>query len=132
YFHDNMAPFWRRFYITMEKIAARCSDLILSQNREDIETAIRERICRPEKIQYLGNGFDIQRFEQTCVDETVLAAKRRELGLPAGVPVVGFVGRLVAEKGILELLKAARLILQRLPATKFLIVGPIDYDKPDA
>ena len=132
YFHDHMPPRWRRFYINTEKIAARCSDIILSQNSEDIETAINERICRPEQIKPLGNGIDVRRFDRSQIDEAVLAEKRHQLGIPEDVQVIGFVGRLVAEKGILELMEAARTVHSRLPATRFLIVGPIDHEKADA
>ena len=115
YFHEHMQPIWRRFYITLEKIAARCSDVVLSQNHEDVDTAIQEGICQPERIKYLGNGFNLEQFDRACLDDSHLESKRRELSLPPDVPVVGFVGRLVAEKGILELLQAARLIVQQIP-----------------
>lgn len=132
YFHDRMQVFWRRFYIALETLAALCSDTIFSQNQEDIQTAIREKICSPEKIKHLGNGFDIQAFEQAPVDERILQEKRRELGIDAGAPVVGFVGRLVAEKGVLELLEAGREIVKQIPNVRFLFVGPPDPDKEDA
>ena len=48
---------------TCWKVAARCSDLILSQNGEDIQTALKERICPPEKIRRLGNGIDLRAFD---------------------------------------------------------------------
>jgi hypothetical protein len=32
YFHDHTPPFWRRYHIALEKIAARCSYIIMSQN----------------------------------------------------------------------------------------------------
>jgi glycosyltransferase involved in cell wall biosynthesis len=132
YFHDHMPALWRRFYVATEKIAARCSHGILSQSGEDIETAIREGICRADEIRPLGNGIDVRRFDRRNFTAEQLEAKRREVGLPAGAPVVGFVGRLVAEKGILDLLAAAKIILPRRPETKFLIVGPVDRDKADA
>ncbi|MCC7451603.1 MAG: glycosyltransferase family 4 protein [Anaerolineae bacterium] len=132
YFHDNMRPFWRRFYITAEKIAARCSDVILSQSSEDIQTAIDEKICRPDQIKHLGNGIDVRRFDRAALDPAVVAQKRAALGIPDSVPVVGFVGRLVREKGILELFEAARMVLDRVPNARFLIVGPIDHEKRDA
>ncbi len=132
YFHDHMPRFWRRFYILLETIAALCSDTIFSQNQEDIQTAIRERICPPGKIKHLGNGFDIQAFERAPVGEERLSGLRQELGIEKGAPVVGFVGRLVAEKGILEFLQAGRLVLQRFPKARFLIAGPVDRDKADA
>jgi glycosyltransferase involved in cell wall biosynthesis len=132
YFHDRMHPALRRFYMTLEKIAARCSNIILSQNREDIQTAIREGICPPEKIKYLGNGIDVQRFSPDNLSLEGVANKRTEVGLPAEAPVVGFVGRLVQEKGLLELFAAAPLVRDQVPNVRFLFIGPVDTHKPDA
>ena len=132
YFHDQMPAAWRRFYITTEKIAAYCSDVLLSQNSEDIQTAIREGICARQKITFLGNGIDVRRFNRVALNPEDLRRKRQELGLSPDAPVVGFVGRLVAEKGIVELLHAARIILTRKPEVRFLFVGPADSEKKDA
>ena len=132
YFHDHMRPAWRCFYVLLEKIAARCSDVILSQNREDIGTAVEEGICSPRKIKYLGNGIDLDEFDPARVSVADVNRTKQRLGIPASSPVVGFVGRLVAEKGILELMEAARTIRQRVPTARFLLIGPIDHDKPDA
>lgn len=132
YFHDGTKPLPRRFYIWMERIAARCSDTILSQNKEDIATAIEERIARPDLLKWLGNGIDISRFDRTRLTEEELDALRAEIGLDAERPVIGFVGRLVEEKGILDLLAAAKSVLKEVPGIQLLIVGPYDDEKPDA
>ena len=132
YFHEHTPAFWRRFFVTMEKVAARCSDVILSQNSEDIQTAVREGICKPELIKPLGNGIDIGRFDRNRFSADLLTEKRRELGLPEGVPVVGFVGRLVREKGILELMEAAVEIRKHVPNVRFLLIGLVDHEKADA
>lgn len=133
YFHDHMAAHWRKFYIGTETIAARCSDSILSQNREDIETAIREKICKPEKIHHLGNGIDLTQFDPALFDEAGVLRKREELGIAPDAPVVGFVGRLAARrKGFLDFLKMAQQIVAQKPETRFLVVGDADKGKPDA
>jgi glycosyltransferase involved in cell wall biosynthesis len=132
YFHDHTPRFWRNFYIFTEKIAARCSDVILSQNSEDIQTAIREKICPPHLIQRLGNGIDVRRFDPSQITPAVLAHKRAELGLDPTRPVLGFVGRLVAEKGILDLLKAMQEVIKTRPDAQLLLVGPLDHEKKDA
>lgn len=132
YFHEHMRPLWRRFYIQMEKIAARHSDVILSQNREDIQTALAERICRPDQIKWLGNGIDVRRFDRRSVAQAALDASRAELGLDPARPVAGFVGRMVAEKGLLDLLAAAQTVLAQMPDVQFLLVGPLDDAKSDA
>lgn len=132
YFHDHMPAFWRRFYITTEKIAAQCSDSILSVNQEDVQTAIQEGICSPKLIQYLGGGIDTEELNpERFTDPAWRRRKRKELGLAEQDQVIGFVGRLVREKGVLDLLQAAQTILPKHPTAKLLIVGPSDHDKAD-
>src|SRR5690606_10516281 len=60
------------------------------------------------------------------------AKLERELGIQPGEPVVGFVGRLVEQKGILELLDAMRQVRAKIPNVRLLIVGPLDSEKKDA
>src|SRR5690606_30198843 len=57
------------------------------------------------------------------------ARLRRELGARDDQVVVGMVGRLVAEKGLLELFEAARLLDDRYLVV---VAGPDDPEKPDA
>ena len=133
YFHEHMRPAARRFYIAMEKVAAWCSHLILSQNAEDVQTAVKEGICHAEKIQLLGNGIDLTQFDPARFSAADLLECRRQLGIAPDAPVVGFVGRLAARrKGFLDFLAAARDIAARLPQVRFLIVGDSDRGKPDA
>jgi glycosyltransferase involved in cell wall biosynthesis len=133
YFHEHMHPIARSFYVIVERIAARCSDLILSQNFEDLKTALRESICRTEKVKLLGNGIDLARFNPDRISTGEQSAWRQKLGINAGTPVVGFVGRLASRrKGFLDFLAAARNIAAQQPEVRFLIVGATDHGKPDA
>lgn len=132
YFHEHTPALLRQFYILIEKVSAWCSDVILSQNSEDIETAVELGICAAERIKPLGNGIDVRRFDRGRVPEDRLTLLRRELGIPARSPVVGFVGRLVREKGLLELFEAARQVAEEVPDVRFLLVGPVDGEKKDA
>ncbi|HWL51012.1 MAG TPA: glycosyltransferase family 4 protein [Chthoniobacteraceae bacterium] len=133
YFHEHMSAGWRYFYIAMEKVAAQCSDRILSQNREDIQTVLREGICKPEKILLLGNGINIDQFDPARVKDEEMELVRKKYHIPASAPVVGFVGRLSGKrKGFLDFLAAARELARRLPEACFLVVGEPDKGKPDA
>ena len=132
YLHEHMRPMERRFYIALEKLAALCSDIILSQNREDMQTAIKEGICKPERIRHLGNGIDLAQFDPARFTGRMLQKQRSELGIPDGAKVVGFVGRLTRRKGFLDFLAAARQIVERDPDVRFLIVGDSDTEKPDS
>src|SRR5690606_39642253 len=63
------------------------------------------------------------------LDEEGRARLRRGLGARDDQVVVGMVGRLVAEKGLLELFEAARLLDDRYLVV---VAGPDDPEKPDA
>ena len=131
--HDHMHPVRRRLYISMEKIAARCSDIILSQNREDIRIAIERGICSSEKIKHLGNGIDLTYFDPNQISSIDIQKRRTELGIPRATQIVGFVGRLTAKrKGFLDFLAASRQVVRRSPNVRYLIIGETDFERPDA
>lgn len=64
----------------------------------------------------------------TGIDTRLLASGRGDqarlrLGLPAGVPIVGHLGRLAAEKNLSYLAEAIGLALQQAPAARALVIG---------
>ena len=132
YFHERTPRLKRRVWILAERFAARCSSWLLSQNREDIETAVAEGICTRDRISHLGNGIDVRRFDPAAMAPARVAALAAELGFPADAVVVGFVGRLVREKGLLELFDAIASLRRDHPRLRLLVVGPQDTDKADA
>src|SRR6185503_11906689 len=69
-----------------------------------------------------SNGIDVERFARE--KWTARAAElRRELGIPPDAPLIGFVGRPVADKGMAELLAAFERVRARAPETRLVIVG---------
>jgi glycosyltransferase involved in cell wall biosynthesis len=131
HFHDLMQPLKRRIYVLLERIAGRAADLVLSQSEEDRQTAIHERIAPSTRVKYLGNGIDTKRFDRNRLSGDVDKLVRDQVGLGDG-PVVGFVGRLVREKGILDLFAAASNLLPDFPDLQLLVVGETDVAKRDA
>lgn len=129
YFHDDMKPLARWFFIIMEWIAGKCSTVILSQNSEDIDTAIKLGICKPDRIKLLGNGVNLNKFNPERFDDNFKKQKRKEIGVPEDVTVIGIIGRLVKEKGYLELLEAFREIIKKHNNVWFVIIGPEEPEK---
>jgi teichuronic acid biosynthesis glycosyltransferase TuaC len=71
-----------------------------------------------ERVQVVGNGVDIQRFQPVPRDQA-----RRALGIPEHAPVLVSVGALVERKGyhrVIELLPGLR---RRFPSLVYLAVG---------
>jgi glycosyltransferase involved in cell wall biosynthesis len=83
----------------------------------DVVAATLRRSGVPsDKLSMIVNGVDINHFDGAT------PTLRNELGNVAG-PVVGFVGRLVPDKGGALLLQAAKKVLAVCPEAKFVFVG---------
>jgi len=133
YLHDHMHPILRQFYIGLEKMAAHCSDVILSQSREDIQIASSAGICPPEKMIHLGNGIDLSVFNRDHITSDDIRRKRQQLGISDDTHIVGFVGRLAGKrKGFIDFLKAAQRVVRHCPNVRLLIIGGEDVGQADA
>jgi glycosyltransferase involved in cell wall biosynthesis/ribosomal protein S18 acetylase RimI-like enzyme len=117
--------------LTLERLARRFSDLELYQSEEDFDWARRIGLA-DERAVLLGNGTDVEHFSAHSMETGRISSLRRELGIPDGAPVVGTVGRLVAEKGFRELFAAAERVREKFPQTIFLVCGERDPEKSDA
>lgn len=115
-----------------EWLAARWSDLELFQSEEDLRWARRIGLVPPGRSRLLGNGVDLGRFDPAKVPPERVVSLRRELGIPEGALVVGTIGRVVAEKGYRELFRAARIVRDRFPDVRFVVVGSADPEKADS
>jgi glycosyltransferase involved in cell wall biosynthesis len=101
-----------------EKWCCSWAHLVLVQSREDQEVLPSARICKKQKLRYIGNGVLLDRF-----GEDVEPAMTSEL------PVVMMISRLVKEKGCDDFLELARQLQGK---ARFVHVGPTESDQRDA
>ncbi|MDO8392289.1 MAG: glycosyltransferase family 4 protein [Actinomycetota bacterium] len=111
-----------------ERFAAAFSHAELVQNVEDAATLTDTLKVPRRKVTVLGNGIDLTRFDGDRRDR---AAVRAEWGVDDITVVAGVVGRLVHEKGLIELFAAARSLHERGTPVRLVVVGPNEPDKPD-
>lgn len=76
-----------------------------------------------QKLQVVYNGTDTIKFSPEIDGSGI----RKEFNIANDEFVVGIVGRLVIWKGQREFLKAASVIVRKIPKTKFLIVGDTTF-----
>ncbi len=96
--------------------------------------AAAEGLCRAGKMSVLGagtvNGVDAaKRFAPSpCSYEAATA--RRACSIPSEVRVIGFVGRIVRDKGIEDLVAAWKELRERFPDLHLLVVGTFEPQDP--
>ena len=124
----------RRILWLTEWLACRLAHRVICVSRSVQEVAVADGICAADKMRVLlsgsGNGVDARvRFDPDAAApqrETV----RARLGIPMDALVIGFVGRIVRDKGIVELSEAWRTLREAHPRSRLLLVGPVETQDP--
>jgi len=80
---------------------------------------VEEHGIDPAKIEVVGSAVDLEKFKPPR-DRTKF---RREIGVDYKTPLIGNVGMIRPDKGQLELVKAAPIVLEKRPDARFVIVG---------
>jgi len=121
----------RWLLIWSERISCRLAHRVLCVSPSLRQLAIESHLCPPEKITVLargsGNGVDAaHRFNESTVSAAMRNDTRRRHSIPTGALVLGFVGRIVCSKGIVELADAWRELRSEFPDLHLLLVGPLE------
>ena len=121
---ETVSGFKRRLLLWSERIAAACAHVVVANSRSLRERAIALGAVTEGKAVLLGegssNGVDVVRFSPGLSDV------REQYSILADKRVIGFVGRLTADKGLPELLEAFVEILRAEPECYLLLVGWFD------
>lgn len=97
------------------RIAFRRSHRVFFHNSDDLRLFIKSRIVRPEQGRVIpGSGIDLQHFAP------------QPLRFEAGAPRFLFIGRLILQKGIRELIEAARMLRKEIPGARLQLLGNPD------
>jgi glycosyltransferase involved in cell wall biosynthesis len=118
-----------------ERVSCANAKRVLCVSRSLRREALEAKLVAPEKVRVLasgsGNGVDAAgRFNPARVDHEQRRSTRLSLGIPENALVVGFVGRLVRDKGIGELAAAWRSLRDRFAAAHLLLVGRFEERDP--
>lgn len=113
----NMESDKRKIFIILERIMAHFCDAIICISDAEKESALREKICRKDKLYVVYNGIDIEEYD----------IEREEVNLP--IPknsfVVGMVGRICKQKAPDIFVKMAAEVQKKISNAYFLIVGDV-------
>jgi glycosyltransferase involved in cell wall biosynthesis len=103
-----------------ERVTAACATDVVCVSDSVRDVVVRDGLTPRRKTHVIpSNGIDPKRFRSRNETRADAERVRRELGIPDDAFVVGFIGRLVADKGVDDMLDA----LERVPNAWFLVVG---------
>ena len=120
---------------TTETISCALAHQVIAVGHSLRDLAIEDGLCPASKIDVMGHGsgqgvdadhtFNPRRFDDAHRNRI-----RDQFHIPHDADVIGFVGRLVADKGINELAHAFDALRQDHPNAHLLVVGPFEERDP--
>ena len=103
----------QRVVTRLSRLGFRRAPVVFFQNPEDRQLFVERRIVQPLQARLLpGSGVDLEHFAPAP------PAKGRLTFL--------LIARLVRDKGVIEFVEAARILLQVMPGARFQLLGGID------
>ena len=101
------------------RVALRRAAVVFFQNPDDRALFLDRGLVKPAQARLLpGSGVDLKRFAASP--------------LPEGPVTFLFVGRILGDKGVHELVEAARVVHRSHPDVRVRLLGPIDGDNRTA
>lgn len=120
----------RKLLVNIDRLASRLATKIVCVSPSVARRSIEDRL-NPEHKQVVFakgtcNGIDTERFCKETVTEERKMTLRQNLDIKEGDFVIGFAGRLVRDKGIIELVRAYQEIRKVHQNVKLMLVGMLE------
>lgn len=119
--HSRMFPDKIR-YMLAERFMSLFAYRVVGVSENTSENLIKYLKINRKKIKTIYNGIESSIY---C-SKINIAQIKNELSIEDDEPIIGNVGRLVKEKGIVYLLKAIKKLISNFPKLKLIIVGDGD------
>lgn len=114
----------------VEWLTYTCATKVYPNSGNLSQFILQNKFCKKDKLKVLGNGssngINTDLFKLTPEIEASASKLRDELHIRPNDFVFVFVGRLVRDKGIEELVAAFSILKERYEKIKLLLVGPFE------
>jgi len=112
----------RWLFITLERMTARISKKLIFVSEANLEQAKKLKIGKPGQYELIRSGISLKVFK-SGEPPSDIPNLRRELGIPAGCPIILTVGPFKPQKNLFQFLELAGQISKQFPLAHFAMVG---------
>jgi glycosyltransferase involved in cell wall biosynthesis len=133
--YETSNGFKRSLLINIEKLSSFLATNVICVSQSVLNKSIKNKLSDPSKCIILNNGTcngidSINQFNPDLINYTKVIDIKKNLSLKDNDIIVGFIGRIVKDKGINELVGAWQLLLNKHSNIKLVIIGPIEIRDP--
>ncbi len=120
----------RSLLINIDRLASKLATKIVCVSPSVAKRSLEDKLNPDSKqvvlVNGTCNGIDTERFCIDSLDKPKLNDLRTKLGIKEADFVIGFAGRLVRDKGIIELVRAYKAMRSVHPNVRLMLVGMLE------
>lgn len=128
--YETSKGFKRFFLKSIEQFTGYISRKTICVSNSVLVFSEKNKLSSPRKNQIIGkgtcNGINSEYFNPFSISNYKVQQLKELYGLKNVDFVVGYVGRLVKDKGIEELISAWQIVKTKIRNAKLLLVGPVE------
>lgn len=128
--YETSSGIKRKLLILMDRLAAFLSTKVVCVSPSVCKKSLENKLNPASKQLLLHkgtcNGINVEKFCRDNINERTIELLRNQLGLSGDSFVIGYVGRLVKDKGIIELVDAFNVLQKKSINIKLLLVGMLE------
>lgn len=113
-------PARKLLYVFLEKYFSRRTDGVIFVSEADLRTGQKRGLIPPHKARLVKNGIA---FSSGGISSVSAAALKDELGIDPSRPLLGTIARMNRQKGLPVLLRAARILSEKIPKAAVAVIG---------
>jgi glycosyltransferase involved in cell wall biosynthesis len=118
----------KRILYAVERLTYRCATHVYPNSKGLMDFIQKKHLAEKTPLQIIGkgssNGIDTGHFNADSISDQELIKCQKKWTIAQDDFVFLFIGRLVGDKGINELVSAFEQLSNKLPKVKLLLVGP--------
>ena len=118
----------KRILYAVERLTYRCATHVYPNSKGLMDFIQKKHLAEKTPLQIIGkgssNGIDTRYFNTESISDQELTKCKKKWAIAQDDFVFLFIGRLVGDKGINELVAAFEQLSSKLPKAKLLLVGP--------
>jgi glycosyltransferase involved in cell wall biosynthesis len=125
----------RRILGWAERTTCRLAHQVICISNSLREVLIEKQLCPPEKVKVLAHGSIDGVEAQSMFNPARISMQsaqriRARYQIPEDALVMGFVGRITRDKGVIELTESWRALRVKYPSLHLLVAGPFESHDP--
>lgn len=122
----------RTILTAVERLTYSCATKVYPNSKGLQQIILQGKFCSASKLNVIGegssNGIDTEHFSRKSISKAEIESLKAKLNITQDDFVFVFVGRIVGDKGINELVNAFDKISSETSNVKLLLVGPYEED----